>query len=293
MSADNRVVAALDVGGTSAKAALVDGSGELVTEPRVFPIRSGEDSETILTGFEAVLRALWTEAGDRPIAGVGVGMCGPLDYAQGICLIKGLSKYEAIYGVNLKVEFRRRMGLAADFPIRFVNDAAAFALGVSLYGPGRGLHRVMALTLGTGCGSAFVVDGEVQTTGAPGGGEIYHLPYRGGMIDDWISRRGILRLRAEEFPGAPGEDVKDLADTARAGNPDARALFARFGEYLAEALGPVAEQFRPDAVIIGGRIAASLELFEAPFAHRVGVPVIASADQVAAIRGAAGLIWRG
>jgi glucokinase len=286
------VAVALDVGGTSVKAALVDQTGALALEPRLFPIESGGDAAAILGGFEAVLRALWSPA----VAGIGVGIPGPFDYERGVSLIRDLAKYDAIYGVNLAADWRRRLALPVAFPIRFVNDAAAFALGVSLYGPGRGLRRVMVLTLGTGCGSAFVVDGHVVTEGAPGGGMIYHLPFRGGIIDDWLSRRGILRLWGEMAaqgvaePGEPGPDVKDLADAAHAGDPVARALFARFGELLAEALGPAAEQFRPEAIIIGGRIAASLTLFDGPLKARAGLPVIASDDPVAAVRGAASLI---
>ncbi|HWI61286.1 MAG TPA: ROK family protein [Symbiobacteriaceae bacterium] len=294
MCAANRVVIALDVGGTSVKAGLVDSAGDLVGTPGQFPLRTEGDAGQILSDFEAILRELWGRAGGCPIAGIGVGMCGPMDYERGISLIQGLSKYDAIYGVNLPAEWRLRLGLPGSFPIRFANDAAVFALGESLYGAGRGRRRVMAVTLGTGCGSAFVVDGRVVTSGAgvPPEGQVYHLPFHGARIDDWISRRGILRLWSESGSRSGDVDVADLAKAARAGEVGALTVFVRFGELLAEALGPVAEAFLPDCVVVGGGIARSLDLCGGPISRRLRCAVVAASDPAPGIKGAASLILR-
>lgn len=294
MSSDDRVVIALDVGGTSVKAGLVDFTGALVGAPAQFPIQSQGDAETILGGFEAALRALWQTAGGRRVAGIGVGMCGPMDYATGTSLIRGVHKYEAIYGVNLPDDWRRRLRLAAGFPIRFVNDAAAFALGESLFGAGRGRRRVMAVTLGTGCGSAFVVDGKVVRAGegVPQGGEIYYLPLAGERIDDWISRRGILRLWAAAGGSLEGVDVAEIAAAGASGDRVAREVWSRFGVLLADALGPVADAFRPECLVVGGGIARSLSLYDGPLQARLQCPLVASTDGAAGVKGAASLIIR-
>ena len=68
-------------------------------------------------------------------------------------------------------------------PVRMINDAAMQALGAYRGG------RMLFLGLGTGLGSALVVDGVVAPL------ELAHLPYRkGGSFEDYLGRRGIDRL---------------------------------------------------------------------------------------------------
>ena len=68
-------------------------------------------------------------------------------------------------------------------PVRFVNDAAMQALGS--YEGGRMLY----LGLGTGLGSALVVDGVLVPT------ELAHLPYRKGLTyEDYVGQRGYDRM---------------------------------------------------------------------------------------------------
>lgn len=299
MSADNSLVVALDVGGTSVKAGLVDRLGSLAGEPRQYDAGSDRDRETILARFASIVadQLVGAAASGRPVAGIGVGMPGPFDYAAGVSMITGLNKYEEIYGVNLADEWRQRLQFPADMPIRFVNDAAAFALGEALYGAGRGQARVMAVTLGTGCGAAFLVGGRMIESGegVPPGGAVYHLPFQGEIIDEWISRRGILRIWREMAPRAMhGFDVKEIAEAARATDAAASALWDRWGEMLAAALGPVAEAFRPGALVLGGQIARSLDLFGGGLRDRmaaIGCRVVAATDQHSALRGAASWIW--
>jgi len=70
--------------------------------------------------------------------GIGIGMCGPLDLDEGIALIQGVDKYESIYGMNLKIELRKRLGLSLDYPIHFEYDSWAFARGEAWLGAGQG-----------------------------------------------------------------------------------------------------------------------------------------------------------
>ena len=67
--------------------------------------------------------------------------------------------------------------------VRLVNDAAMQALGSYRGG------RMLFLGLGTGLGSALVVDGELAPL------ELAHLPYRkGGTYEDYVGKRGMKRL---------------------------------------------------------------------------------------------------
>lgn len=66
-------------------------------------------------------------------------------------------------------------------PVRIINDAAMQALGSYRGG------RMLFLGLGTGLGSALVVEGIVQPM------ELGHLPYRKGTYEDYVGQRGIDR----------------------------------------------------------------------------------------------------
>ena len=66
-------------------------------------------------------------------------------------------------------------------PVRIINDAAMQAMGSYRGG------RLLFLGLGTGLGSAMVVDGIVEPM------ELGHLPYRKGTFEDYVGLRGLER----------------------------------------------------------------------------------------------------
>lgn len=296
-------VLAFDVGGTYIKTGIVRSDGTIVEPIDSYPARSGDTKEALLRHFTALIQG---QARRVPawltIRGVGLAFPGPFDYERGICLIRGLNKFEALYGVNLKEELTERIaaipklqGRWSTSPaIAIENDAALFALGENAFGAGRSYAKTICLTIGTGFGSAFVNRGQLvkRGEGIPENGWLYRLPYRDGIMDDYISRRGIVRLAKEMgIEGAAGgdEDVKRLAERARSGESLPVQLFRTFGERLKEALTPFIESFRPNAVIIGGQIARSADLFVSD--RIAGVPVRTASDMSAsALQGAYQLV---
>jgi len=286
----------LDVGGSSLKAGLVLAGGGLAGEAREVPIASQGGEGAILDDFASALSPFLGAPGVR---GIGIGMPGPFDYERGVSLMRGLTKFDGIYGLDLGRALRERLQLADDVRLRFVNDAAAFALGEVRFGAGRGCRRVMAVTLGTGCGSAFAVDGDVVTggDGVPPHGYVYCLPYRGGIVDDHLSSRGLAALW-REVTGSRGDapDGRALADAARAGDSGAGATYREFGARTAEALGGVIESFRPEVLVLGGQISRGFDLFgpslEAGLAGGSTVPLVRPAEHLtsSALLGAASLV---
>jgi polyphosphate glucokinase len=68
-------------------------------------------------------------------------------------------------------------------PVKLINDAAMQALGAYKRG------RMLFLGIGTGLGSALVVNGKVEPL------ELAHLPYRKGRTyEDYVGLRGLKRL---------------------------------------------------------------------------------------------------
>ncbi|HTX53064.1 MAG TPA: ROK family protein [Candidatus Baltobacteraceae bacterium] len=77
-------------------------------------------------------------------------------------------------GYNYEAAFQR--------PVKVVNDAAMQALGSYRGG------KMLFLGLGTGLGSAMIVDGIVEPM------ELGHLPYKAHTFEDYVGIRGLKRL---------------------------------------------------------------------------------------------------
>lgn len=270
---------ALDVGGTSIKSAIVSNEGEIVQgsySPTA--IDSKGSSSAIIGTFSKVIDESFklARSSNIEIAGIGIGMPGPFDYENGISYIQGVDKYEAIYGFNLREEFQRRIGLVDDFPILFENDAWAFVRGEAWLGAGKGFQRIIGLTLGTGLGSGFMVDDEIVAsgTGIPPLAWIGGLPWGDGIVDDRISRRGIIaryqELCHEKFDQV---DVKEIAERAEGGDIHALVVFRETGAILGQVLKPVAQSFQADCIIIGGKIGNSYHLLESALKDESQLPI--------------------
>lgn len=279
---------ALDVGGTEVKGCALSETGAPLCEPVCVPARAAESRAAILDNLRALFASLAARADGGVLAGAAFAFPGEFDYPAGICRIRGIGKYESLYGVNLRDAFGamlRGPGTAAGLPLLFINDVEAFALGES--GPA---GRLLALAVGTGAGSSFLVDGRPAPDGTPGvprNGWVYDTPFHGSIIDDWISRRGLMALSRE----ALGEALDGLALAQRcaAGDAGARGVYGTFGGLLAEAMAPFVSAFRPQQFVLGGQITKSFALFGAPLEQlcaRYGAALRITADTSrAAFRG--------
>jgi predicted NBD/HSP70 family sugar kinase len=284
-------VIALDVGGTSVKSALIAPGGHVIGGPVITPIDSSGEAESILRTFAQIISTHIGQAQTSNVIGVALGFPGPFDYGAGICLIKGVEKYQAIYSVNMRDALRARLD-SGDLPILFRNDAEAAAVGEARYGAGRDYQRLIGVTLGTGCGSAFLVDGVPMTSGpgVPPNGWLYPVPFRGIRADDAFSRRGLeVRLGAA---GITELSVKAAAVAARAGDVTARQVFEAFGADLGAFLNSFAVAFAAEAVLVLGRIAGAVDLFGPPLCQALSVPALpGERGPDAALLGAADLLF--
>ena len=136
---------------------------------------------------------------------------GPFDLLAGISLMRHKLPY--LYGIDLRRALAARFGLQPA-QVCFLNDADAYLLGEIGAGAARGFGRAVGLTLGTGIGSAFAVKSRLVTEGpgVPQGGEIWNLPFKSGIVEDFVSARAIVG-NYERRTGVKRE-VIDLAAAA-------------------------------------------------------------------------------
>ncbi len=255
----------LDVGGTELKLYLFDALGvPLFSKPQKFPSLSNQPSDIIFSHFTQIFESVYRS--DLKVLGVGMAFPGPFDYERGVSLMKGISKYDSIYGQPIVPEIRKRssFGWIQRVPFLFLHDVAAFALGICSMATYHRYTRIMHLVIGTGAGSAFTNSGDlvVSSLEVPEHGWIYNTPFRDSIIDDYISVRGFTRLSQAVY-GEPldGYSVQQMAES---GDRDAQGVFTSFGETIIEAVQPFFESFSPDAFLLGGQMSKGFKFFGNP-----------------------------
>ncbi len=221
------------------------------------PVDSSGDEAKFYATVDQLSAHIKSEYANREIEGVCFAFPGPFDYAQGISYLT--HKFGCLHGKNLRAEFAARFAMDAG-RIRFVNDADAFLLGELTQLPSAKSGNTVGITLGTGVGSAFAIDGAIARSGpgVPQEGEIWNLPWKGGIVEDAISTRAIQGAYAQRT--GRQISVREIAEACPLDSVAVR-VFEEFGEMLGNVLHSVTAEFRPASVIFGGAISRSAELF--------------------------------
>lgn len=258
-----RVIPVLDVGGSHVTAALVDADDSILVGAAH---RKHLDGSASAASIVATVVSAADALSVPDAATWGVAMPGPFDYGRGVALFDGVGKFESMHGLDLGA------ALTAALPGRprgivFLNDADAFTLGEWAHGAAAGHRRCVGLTLGTGVGSGWLVDGRLVTTGPglPPDGRAHRLEIDGAPLEDTVSSRAIRRAYAMDA-GDSDADVREIAARARAGDPVASAVLEHAMRALGGALGPRVRAFGADIVVVGGSMTASWDLFGPWFA---------------------------
>lgn len=243
----------VDIGGSHITAARIDEQTiEVIpgSAVRRHVHSKGTADEILHDWSEAILEI----AGQGEVADLKIGMAmpGPFDYEQGISLIEGVDKFEALYGRNIREALGVLLRVDAAC-VRFRNDAEAFLLGEMTSGAGRGYNRAIGITLGTGLGSA------IHTSEATRDAARYSAPLFDGFAEEYISTRWLVK----RYAALAGNIVKDAREIATLAAQDtvAAATFHEFGHNLGLFLKDFIAEQQPEVVVIGGNIANAWDLF--------------------------------
>ena len=186
----------LDVGGTHVKM-LATGHKtprEVPSGPSMTPARMVAAVRQAVAGWEYAVAS--------------IGYPGPVMHGKPVCDPHNLG------GGWVGFDFQKGLGC----PVKIINDAAMQALGHYEGG------RMLFLGLGTGLGSAMIVDGVLEPM------ELAHLPYRHGRTyEDYVGLRGLKRLGKKKWRQHVFDVVKRLkaaleADYVVLGGGNAKAL---------------------------------------------------------------------
>jgi len=265
-------VVAIDAGGTYFKSALISAAGELLGGSfSQAPACSRGTKAEIIRAYEHIIRRECEYARDHGvrIGGVGISTPGPFDYQRGMSLMT--HKFQAIKGVGLRDELYALGIFSNQLPVVFMQDVHAFLAGEHWTGAIRECDNAAVITLGTGLGFGLLQDGKILDNGK--GGPLIPLfkhPYRNGILEDIISRRGII-ARYRQYRGTQDADidVRDIAEKARNNDVQALGVFRETGEILAGELMEILVAREISTVVFGGQISKSFDLFGPAFQEKV------------------------
>lgn len=237
-------VLAIDIGGSSLKAARYDRQGRVLEACRVpTPAPAGLAGE---------------------VSGLAGRLCGPATAAVGLVapgvIENGVLRYAANLGVR-DLPLRDLVGQAVALPTVLGQDVATAALAES-----EALGSdLLFLGLGTGIAAGLVTDGRVWRGAGGMAGELGHscVVAAGepcacgqlGCLEVYASAAGIAR-RYASASGAAEVSLDAAAVVSRvAGDPVAAAVWAQAVEALSQALATAVLLLDPELVVLGGGLA--------------------------------------
>ncbi len=275
---------AVDLGGTNLRVAAVSPQGKLLHRESA-PTRDALGPESVIERMAALCDHVAEAAGLGDDAPIGVASPGPLDPKTGVVIFTpNLAGWQ---DVPLASSLSRLTGRA----VRLANDANCAGLGEARFGAAIGYDQVVYLGLGTGVGGGVIIDGRMYEGGHGLGVELGHICVAMdgprcscgaiGCLEafcaGWaIAHEATLVADAEDgeairtAANGRNPDARAVTDAANAGDPAALAILERAGRALGAGIGLLINIFNPEAIVIGGGLAASGEALLGP--ARAAVP---------------------
>lgn len=250
----------LDVGATNVKAVCVTALGEVFSREQ-FETHADDPAwpQRVKAGLARI------EAARGPALFVGIAASG-VAAADGSHIRWMRGRLAEVQDLNWS-DFLQR-------PVPVLNDAQAALLGEVWLGTARGSRNVILLTLGTGVGGAAMVDGRLLRGWLGRAGHLGHicLDLHGhpdiartpGSLEQMIGNCTIEERTAGAF-----KSTHDLIAAYRAGDPRAARFWLQSIRALACGIASLVNVLDPEAVILGGGIAAAGDALFDPLAKEL------------------------
>jgi glucokinase-like ROK family protein len=279
----------IDLGGTFIKGGIVDDMGNIVLQDKV-PTESEKGAGRVATNIanlcKNLLKRVNMSASD--MVGIGMGVPGMIDSAKGEVVYSNNLNWEHFF---ISEEVEKQTGL----PVKIANDANVAALGETKFGCGKAYNNTVMITLGTGVGGGIIIDGKLFEGNRSAGAELGHSVIvvggeqctcgRKGCLEAYASATALIRdtKRAmlanknskmweigdiEKVTGKTAFDYKDCDQAAK-------TVVDSYIEKLGVGITNIANEFRPEAVILGGGVCAEGEKLIKPLQEFVNKEIFA------------------
>ncbi|MGC6448519.1 MAG: ROK family protein [Rubripirellula sp.] len=275
-----KVVAGIDLGGTTASLALAEPDGSIIAERKI-ATESYAGPDRVLERIADAIKEMAGESGRRPVA-LGIGLPGLVDIESGV------SRFMPNLPTNwVDVDVTGILSSLVRCRVAVINDARAATLGELRFGHGREFGSLALFTLGTGVGGGVAIDGKLRSGPFGAAGEFGHLavlphgPLCGcgnrGCLETLISGPALTgeAVRLMHSGRAPilndlvdGEVAKvtpkSMAEAARAGDEVLGSTIDARAEYLGIGVANVVMTVHPEIIVLSGGVAEMDELILEP-----------------------------
>ena len=246
-------VIGIDVGGTAVKLGRFNQQGQCLAQTRIATPQPAFPQDVVAQ----IAAALPTINSDGTATAIGIGTPGPSDKFGRIARI----------AINLEgwidVPLADMMEAETNRPTLVANDANCAGVGEAWLGAGQSYENFILLTLGTGVGGAIILNRELFIGPRGTAGELGLITFNpdgppcnsgnSGSLEQFASARAIQRQT--------GKSPKELAEAADRGEADAIAFWQTYGHTLGAGLASLTYVLSPEAILLGGGVAASFDRF--------------------------------
>ena len=249
----NRYILGADIGGSHITAAIIDSQEHQIISDTMVRVHVDPSAESVIilsTWAEAITMVL-QNADDAKPGYLAFAMPGPFNYQDGISLIKGLHKYDLLYGVNVKEYLSEKLDLPLH-KIGFINDAQAFLEGEIRVNGYSKSKKILGVTLGTGLGTAISYNGVTNDM------NFAMLPFLNGIAEEYLSTRWFVN-RYNQLCDQPVSNVKEMIMQGQHMITD--TVFDEFTNNFSKFLSYVINKEGVEEVVIGGNIAKAEDKF--------------------------------
>lgn len=265
---------ALDIGGTKTKYALLGEKGEILSTyekdtqaqrggsfilenvkgeiHRVLAELKGNPPEGAQADTKVDAKAeRTTEAKTEPLlSGICISTAGMVDEIKGEIIHAGpqIPEYK---GCKWKEEIERRFSI----PCEVENDVKCAGLGEYSFGSGKGTSSMLCLTIGTGIGGSFILNGEVYHGTSHSAMEIGYMQIPGGMFQRMASTSALVK-RVASRKGEPEElwNGKRIFEEVAKEDKICLEELDRLCDALSIGLSNLCYAFNPECIVLGGGI---------------------------------------
>ena len=277
---ERALAAGVDLGGTKIYTLVATADGEVLGEDRR-PTQAQEGPDAVIGRVvDSVRRAMGQAgAGKDDVVGVGLSTPGPCDPERGV-----VSEAPNLAGWR-NIPLAQIAGEALEMPALIEHDAAAACYGEYRFGAGQGFRHIIYVTLGTGVGGGFIIDGRIYHGATGAAGEVGHLILdengpactcgNRGCVEAFATGPAIAREATEavhagrspllaELAGGDQMTAELVHQAAQQGDEAAREVIERAGHYLGLGLVGVLNSFNPQCLILGGGLLGLGDLYLEP-----------------------------
>lgn len=223
---------------------------------------------------------------DRVLA-AGLGLSGPIDHKRD--LVHRTAILPSWGDISPGAEMERRLQV----PVHIENDANLGALAEMTQGAAQGHRNVIYLMIASGIGAGVIIGGQVVHGAGGTAGELGHL-----LIDDAgpicrCGNRGCLETVVagpaivDLLKPQHGQDLTldDVLTLVAQGEPGARRAIEDAGRTVGRALAGLVNVLNPEAIVVGGELAAAGDALLGPVRGAIGRHAIRpAADDVRVVR---------